>query len=238
MSEKFLIVIPTLNESENILKIYKKIRKTYKLASLLFIDDNSSDGSQNIIINLRKKDRKVDYIFRHKKLGIGSAHKLGIKFAKNKNYRFICTMDCDGTHDPTYIRSMFKLIKSCEIVITNRFIIKDALFGWGLKRIIITKFRYYLVRVLLNSKLDGSGGFRLYDLKKIKLNDIFKAKDNNYSFFWESIFLLEKKYHIAEIPIRLHARMLGSSKMQFKDVIDGFKLLLKVFIKHRLRIFL
>ena len=56
MSEKFLIVIPTLNEYENILKIYKKIRKTYKLASLLFIDDNSSDGSQNIIINLRKKD--------------------------------------------------------------------------------------------------------------------------------------------------------------------------------------
>ena len=237
MREKFLIVIPTLNEFENISKIYKKIKKTNKLANLLFIDDNSSDGSQSVIIDLCKKDKRVDYIFRHKKLGIGSAHKLGIRFAKSKNYRFICTMDCDGTHDPAYIKSMFKLIKSSEIVITNRFIIKDALSGWGLKRIIITKLRYHLINILLNSKLDGSGGFRLYDLKKIKLNHIFKAKDNNYSFFWESIFLLEKKYNITEIPIRLHARIIGSSKMKFKDVIDGFTLLLKIFIKYRLKFF-
>ncbi len=238
MSEKFLLVIPTLNEFENIPKIYKKIKKTNKSANILFIDDNSIDGSRNIIIDLCKKDKKVGYIFRHKKLGIGSAHKLGIKFAKKKNYRFICTMDCDGSHDPIYISSMFKLIKSSEIVITNRFMIKNALSGWELKRIIITKLRYYLIRILLNSKLDGSGGFRLYDLKKIRLNDIFAAKDINYSFFWVSIFLLEKKYNITEIPIKLQARSIGSSKMKFKDITDGFFLLLKVFIKYRLKIFL
>ncbi len=238
MGKKFLLVIPTLNEFENIPKIYKKIKKTNKLANILFIDDNSIDGSKNIIIDLSKKDKKVKYIFRNKKLGIGSAHKLGIKFAKKKNYRYICTMDCDGSHDPIYINSMFKLIKSSEIVITNRFIIKNALFGWELKRIIITKLRYYLIRVLLNSKLDGSGGFRLYDLKKIRLKDIIEAKDSNYSFFWVSIFLLEKKYNISEIPIKLQARSIGSSKMKLKDIIDGFLILLKVFIKHRLKIFL
>ena len=237
MNKKFLIVIPTLNECDNIIRIYKKIKKTNNRANLLFIDDNSSDGSQSIIINLCKKDKKIDYIFRHKKLGIGSAHKLGIKFARNKNYRFICTMDCDGTHDPVYIRSMFKLIRSSEIVITNRFLIKNALSGWKLRRIIITKLRYYLIRIFLNSKLDGSGGFRLYDLKKIKLNDILEASDDNYSFFWESIFLLEKKYKITEIPIKLQARVTGSSKMETKDIFDGFILLLKIFIKHRLRIF-
>ena len=234
MQGKILIIVPTLNEYGNIQKIYKKIKKSNKLANLLFIDDNSTDGSKNVISYLNKKDKKVNYIFRHKKLGIGSAHKLGIKFAKKKNYRFVCTMDCDGTHDPKYIKSMFKLIESSSIVITNRFLIKNSLNGWELKRIVISKLRYYLVRLLLNSKLDGSGGFRLYDLKKVKLDDIFKAKDNNYSFFWESAFLLEKKYTIKEIPIKLPIRSLGLSKMKFEDIINGLIYLLKIFIKHRL----
>jgi len=79
---RFLIVIPTLNEYQNIGAIYKKIVKLYKKANILFIDDNSSDGSKEEILNLRKKNSKVNYIFRKKRLGIGSAHKLGIKIAK------------------------------------------------------------------------------------------------------------------------------------------------------------
>ena len=235
MNEKFLLIIPTLNEYRNISKIYKKIKKKYKLANILFIDDNSIDGSKDEITNLCKRDKKVDCIFRNKKLGIGSAHKLGIKFAKKKKYQFVCTIDCDGSHDPMYIASMFKLIKDKDIVITNRFLIKDALNDWELKRIIVTKLRYYLVRALLNSELDGSGGFRLYDLKKVKLKDIFEAKDNNYSFFWESTFLLEKKYNISEIPIKLPTRSVGSSKMRFKDIANGFIYLLIIFIKHRIK---
>ena len=129
---------------------------------------------------------------------------------------------------------MFKLIKDYNLIITNRFLIKDALNNWELKRIIITKLRYYLVKFLLNSKLDGSGGFRLYDLKKIKLKDIFQAKNNDYSFLWESIFLLEKKYNISEIPITLPTRSIGSSKMRFKDIVNGFIYLLLIFIKHRI----
>ena len=81
---RFLIVIPTLNEHKNIGTIYKKIVNLYKKANILFIDDNSDDGSKNEILDLKKKDKRVNYIFRKKKLGIGSAHKLGIKIAKKK----------------------------------------------------------------------------------------------------------------------------------------------------------
>ena len=106
MKSKTLIVIPTLNEFGNIQKIYKKIQTLSKKINILFIDDNSIDGSKKIIINLKIKNKKVNYIFRDKKLGIGSAHKVGIKFAKKKNYRYVCTMDCDGTHDPKHIKKM------------------------------------------------------------------------------------------------------------------------------------
>jgi dolichol-phosphate mannosyltransferase len=232
---KFLIVIPTLNEHQNIGIIYKKIVNLYKKANILFIDDNSNDGSKKEIIDLRKKDKKVNYIFRKKKLGIGSAHKLGIKIAKKNNYQYVCTIDCDGTHDPKSIKTMFKYIKKYNLIMTTRFKYKNSLKDWPLKRIIITKMRYYIVRFILGTKFDSSGGFRLYDLNKIKLKDIFLAKDNNYNFLWESAFILDfKKYKITEIPIILKKRSLGSSKMILNDFIYGIFYLLKIFVIFKL----
>ena len=235
MNSKVLLVIPTLNEFGNIQKIYKKIQSSNKKINILFIDDNSTDGSKKIIINLKKRNKKVNYIFRNKKLGIGSAHKDGIKLAKKKNYRYVCTMDCDGTHDPRHIKKMLDKIKNSDLVISNRFLKKNSLKGWDLKRIIITKLRYYLVWILLGTKLDGSGGFRLYDLKKVKLKDILEIKDNNYNFFWQSAFIFEhKKYKVSEIPIDLPNRVIGSSKMRLKDIISGVLNLIKFFIKYKI----
>ena len=232
---RFLIVIPTLNEYQNIGTIYKKIVKLYKKANILFIDDNSSDGSKEEILNLRKKNRKVNYIFRKKKLGIGSAHKLGIRLAKKYNYQYVCTMDCDGTHEPKSIKTMFKYIKKYNLILTTRFKYKNSLKGWPFIRIVITNMRYFLIRLVLGSKFDSSGGFRLFDLNKIKLKDILLAKDNNYNFLWESTFILElKKYKITEIPIILHSRVIGSSKMRFKDIFYGLIYLLKIYIIFKL----
>jgi len=232
---KFLIIIPTLNEHRNIGIIYKKIIKLYKKANILFIDDNSNDDSKHEILDLRKENKKVNYIFRKKKLGIGSAHKLGIKIAKKNNYQYVCTMDCDGTHDPKTIKIMFKNIKRYNLIMTTRFKYKNSISGWPLKRIFITKMRYYLVSIILGTKFDSSGGFRLYDLKKIKIRDIFLAKDNNYNFFWESAFILElKKYKITEIPIILPNRTLGSSKMRLTDIFYGIFYLLKIFLVYKL----
>ena len=234
MKNKLLLVIPTLNEFGNIQKIYKKIQNTNKKISILFIDDNSLDGSKKIIINLKSKNKKVNYIFRKKKLGIGSAHKAGIKFALKKRYNYVCTMDCDGTHDPRHIKKMLNKIKNSDLVISNRFLKKNSLKGWDFKKIAITKLRYYLVWLLLGTKLDGSGGFRLYDLNKVKAKDIFETKDNNYNFFWQSAFLLEyKKYKISEIPIDLPNRVIGSSKMKFSDILSGLLNLLKYYFKYR-----
>ena len=82
---KKLVIVPTLNERKNILNLYNKINKTNMNFDILFIDDNSIDGSQEIIKKLAKKSKKVKYIFRPKKMGIGSAHKDAFKWAyKNK----------------------------------------------------------------------------------------------------------------------------------------------------------
>ena len=230
--KKILIIIPTLNEKGNISVILKKIKKYNSKVSILFVDDNSYDGTLIEIKSYQKKNKRIYLLLRKKKRGVGSAHKDGLKWGYKKNFDYICTLDCDGTHDPKDISKMLKLIKKCDLVNTNRFLNKNALANWKLDRIVLTKLRYFLVKIFLKTNLDSSGGFRLYDKSKINLKDILSAKDNHYNFFWESLFLLEKKYTIKEIPIILPKRSLGKSKMKIKDVLYGFFYLIKVFIKN------
>jgi len=230
--KKILIIIPTLNEKGNISVILKKIKKYNSKVSILFVDDNSYDGTLIEIKSYQKKNKRIYLLLRKKKRGVGSAHKDGLKWGYKKNFDYICTLDCDGTHDPKDISKMLKLIKKCDLVNTNRFLNKNALANWKLDRIVLTKLRYFLVKIFLKTNLDSSGGFRLYDRSKINLKDILSAKDNHYNFFWESLFLLEKKYTIKEIPIILPKRSLGKSKMKIKDVLYGFFYLIKVFIKN------
>ena len=230
--KKILIIIPTLNEKGNISVILKKIKRYNSKVSILFVDDNSYDGTLIEIKSYQKKNKRIYLLLRKKKRGVGSAHKDGLKWGYKKNFDYICTLDCDGTHDPKDISKMLELIKKCDLVNTNRFLNKNALANWKLDRIVLTKLRYFLVKILLKTNLDSSGGFRLYDRSKINLKDILLAKDNHYNFFWESLFLLEKKYSIKEIPIILPKRSLGKSKMKIKDILYGFFYLIKVFIKN------
>ena len=118
---KICVIIPTLNEEKNIIKIFKKIKKTKIKLDILFIDDSSTDKTQLIIRNLKKKYSFVSYIFRKGKIGIGSAHRDGIKYAYKKKYDLLITMDADGTHNPKYFKTIIKNAKKFDYVITSRF---------------------------------------------------------------------------------------------------------------------
>ena len=83
---------------------------------------------------------------------------------------------------------------------------------------------------------DSSGAFRCYLTKKVKIKDILKAKNNSYSFFWESMFILSKKYQVNEIPIKLPGRLSGSSKMKFIDILKALFYLLKIFFQKNLAV--
>ena len=228
-----LIIIPTLNEKKNIKKLFFQIYKLKLKSDILFIDDNSTDGTREEIINFNKKFKNVKYIFRSKKLGIGSAHKDGLIYGYKKKYKKIITMDADGTHDPKYIKEIIKLSDQFDLINTNRFINQKSIRDWPLFRKILTTIRFYLINILLNFNYDSSNAFRCYSVKKIKISDILLAKNNSYAFFWESIFHLhKKKYSIKEISVNLPNRKLGSSKMKLQDIIYSLLYLFKYFIKN------
>ncbi len=89
-----------------------------------------------------------------------------------------------------------------------------------------------MISFLLNTPLDTSGAYRCYNAKKININDILSAKNNSYSFFWESGYIFFKKnYKIYEIPIKLPYRTIGSSKMRINDIAKALYYLLIFFLK-------
>ena len=228
-----LLIIPTLNERKNITTLFKKIRKIDQKIDILFVDDNSTDGTRQEILYLKKRNKSIYYIFRPRKLGIGSAHKDGLKFAYKKKYKIILTMDADGTHNPKYIKNLIKYSTKYDLISTNRFENKDSLIEWPVHRRFLTKIRFYLINILLNINYDSSGAYRCYNAKNIKLNDVLCAKNDGYSFFWESLYLLnKKKYSIKEIPIYLPYRKVGSSKMTMRDIIGSLFYLFKYSIKN------
>ena len=227
-----IIIVPILNEKENIDILFNKLTATNIVFDLLFIDDNSSDGSREVIKNLVKKNQNINCIFRPKRMGIGSAHKDGFVWSYKKNYKIIITMDSDGTHDPKYIKFMIEELKNFDMVITSRFLEKNSLQDWPLLRIFLTKLRHLTISLLLSMSYDSSGAFRCINCQKITLSDLILAKDDGYSYFWESVFILHrKKYRITQIPINLPFRIYGSSKMRMKDIFFSIYYLMIVFLK-------
>ncbi len=230
---KIIILIPVYNEKRNITNLFIKIRKFCKY-DILYINDNSTDGTTEEINKLKKKYKNIYHINRINKFGIGSAHKDGIKWCYKKKYKLIVTMDGDGTHNPKYINSLIKKNMYSDITITNRFLKKNSLKTWPLLRVIITNIRHILISLLLGIHYDASGAFRCINTDKVKLKSITSVEENDYSYFWKSIYFLNQKYKINEIPISLPSRELGYSKMKIKHIIYSLLTLLIFFFKEKI----
>ena len=115
---------------------------------------------------------------------------------------------------------------------TNRFLKKDSLSDWPLSRKIFTYTRFYLNKYLLNVNLDSSGAFRCYNFKRMNPKLIFFAKNNSYSFFWETIYIFTKeKCKIKDLKVVLPYRVTGTSKLRFRDWFHGLYYLFVVFFK-------
>ena len=227
-----VIIVPTLNEKKNIQILFEKLNSVNLKFDLLFVDDNSWDGSQEIIKNLIKNNQNVHCIFRSKKMGVGSAHKEALTWAYNRHYKTVITMDADGTHDPKYLKIMTKELENFDIVITNRFLEQNLLESWPLFRIFLTKARHLIISLFLSMSYDASGAFRCINCRTVTLSDLISVKNDGYEYFWESIFILhKKKYRIGQIPIHLPFRIYGSSKMIMKDILFSIYYLIIVFLK-------
>ena len=227
-----LVFIPTFNERENIELIYCEIKKLKLDIDLLFLDDNSPDGTGEVIDRLAREDSRVHTIHRAGKLGIGSAHQDGIRWAYQEGYHTLVTMDCDFTHLPEDIERFLKGLSDFDVVIGSRYMDAKSLSDWNLFRKTLTHAGHFLTKHLLRMPYDASGAFRAYRLDRIPhgLFDLVHSK--SYSFFFESLHVLSmNQFKILEVSIFLPKRTYGHSKMKIGDAVASLKLLWKTWLR-------
>lgn len=229
---KTLIMIPTYNEAENVATLYEQIAALHlPQTDILFIDDNSPDGTGRILDQLAQQHQGLSVLHRSGKLGIGSAHLHGITYAYEHQYRSLITMDADFTHSPSYIKYFIDAGRNYDIVISSRYIGKDSLQGWNILRKILTFAGHLVTTTLLRMSYDATGAFRLYNLAAIDSRAFGLIRSCGYSFFIESLYILNfNHYSIAEIPISLPARTYGHSKMKLKDITQSVKFIMNIFL--------
>ncbi|HER42886.1 MAG TPA: polyprenol monophosphomannose synthase, partial [Candidatus Eisenbacteria bacterium] len=136
---KALIVVPTYNEKENIENIIDAVLSQGEDIEILIVDDNSPDGTGEIVDRLAVRDQRVHVIHREGKLGLGSAYIAGFKWAlANTDARFIFEMDADFSHDPGAIPEFLEAAKDRDLVIGSRYLHGITVINWPLSRLILS----------------------------------------------------------------------------------------------------
>lgn len=228
-----LIFIPTYKERENVRLIVDGLRYNLGSIPILFCDDNSPDGTYDVIMELARADGNIDVICRPGKLGIGSAHKDGIREAARRGYRRLLTLDCDLTHQPSDC-ARFVSCQTGDVVIGSRFADPISLADWNWIRKALTKGGHLATRVLLRMPYDATGALRLYHLDRLGVDWVDQVQSDGYAFFFESLMVLQASdATIEELPIRLPKRTYGNSKMSISELLKSITMLLRLAMRQR-----
>jgi dolichol-phosphate mannosyltransferase len=228
--KKILVMIPTYNERDNVPKMCRELYGIGLSADVLFIDDNSPDGTGQLLDELSEKIPRIKVIHRSGKLGIGSAHLDGIQWAYSQGYSHLITMDCDFTHSPDNIPDLLRFSDDFDVVVGSRYMLKNSLSGWNFWRKCITRIGHLLTTRLLNIPYDATGAFRLYRIDRVPKELFGLVSSRGYSFFFETLTILNLNgYRIKEIPIALPARTYGHSKLRFEDMVHALVFMITIF---------
>ncbi|MBU2445558.1 MAG: polyprenol monophosphomannose synthase [Bacteroidetes bacterium] len=229
-----LIIIPTYNESENIAKIIPAILKYSKgEVDIAVVDDNSPDGTADVVRNFQKEHENIILINRLKKEGLGKAYVAGFEYALKNGYEFIFEMDADYSHDPKEINNFLKKIKDFDLVIGSRYVQGVRVLNWPLRRLFLSVFANLYTKIITGMPIyDATGGFKCFRRKVLESIDLRKIKSNGYAFQIEMNYKAFKKgFKITEMPIVFVDRIKGHSKMSRKIVWEAAWMVWKLRIK-------
>ena len=222
---KSLVCIPTYNEKENIEAITAAVLSvTDESTHVLVIDDNSPDGTGEIVRRLMTLNPRLQILSRAKKEGLGRAYIAGFKWGLDQGYDVIVEMDADFSHRPEDLVKILSAVATKDFAVGSRYVPGGRTVNWGLSRKIISRGGSLYTRLILGYPLaDWTGGFNAWKnhvLRKINLDQV---KSNGYSFQIELKYrALKNHLEGVEVPIVFEDRRVGKSKMSLKIVLEAF----------------
>ncbi len=219
-----LIAIPTYNERENIGALIEQVLANAPTTDLLIIDDNSPDGTGQLVDELAKNDPRIHVMHRAGKLGLGTAYVAGFRYAIANDYDLVFEMDADFSHDPRYLPHFFEAAQDADLVIGSRYIAGGGTPNWKPIRRFISGGGNRFARMMLGIPIhDCTGGYRCFRVSALRTLNLDAISAQGYAFQVELAYNMWKSgYRWRETPIIFEDRRVGKSKMSRKIFIEAF----------------
>ena len=222
-----VVMIPTYNEKENVAAIIEAVFSLPREFDVLIIDDNSPDGTADIVKDLQKKfTGRLHLLQRKGKLGLGTAYIAGFKWALQHGYSFVFEMDADFSHNPN---DLLKLYDACanqgaDVAVGSRYVTGVNVVNWPMGRVLMSFYASHYVRIVTGMPInDSTAGFVCYRREVLETLPLDDIRFKGYAFQIEMKFLAYKYgFKIVEVPIIFVNRVLGTSKMSSGIFSEGF----------------
>ena len=227
MPEKALVIIPTYNEQENIRAVVERVLATDPWLEILIVDDNSPDGTGNIVEEESALNARLHLMRRAGKMGLGTAYRDGFGWALERDYEYIFEMDADFSHDPAHLPLFLEAAQSADFVLGSRYLDGNVtVVNWPMRRLMLSYGANIYVRVVTGMKLwDATGGFKCFRRRVLAAIDLKDVRSNGYAFQIEMSFrAFRKGYKGVEIPIVFSDRTHGQSKMNKGIMVEAIRI--------------
>ena len=220
---KITVVIPTYNERENIEKLSALILSQDERIHILFVDDNSPDGTGEIADRLSVENSRVQVLHRAGKMGLGSAYREGFRVALKNNSDYIMEMDADFSHDPVMLPHFIEMMSRYDVVIGSRYANGVSVVNWPIRRLILSYCASVYTRLITGLRLsDCTGGFKCFKREVLEAIDLGSVTSDGYSFQIEMNYhCFERGFSIGELPIIFVDCHAGTSKMSKQIVREA-----------------
>lgn len=221
-----IIIIPTYNEKENIEAIIRAVFTLPKEFDILVIDDNSPDGTADIVKKLQAEFRdQLHLVERAGKLGLGTAYIAGFRWTLERDYEFIFEMDADFSHNPDDLLKLYAACvnKGADLAVGSRYYSGVNVVNWPMGRVLMSYFASKYVRIITGMKVkDATAGFVCYKREVLETIDLDNVRFKGYAFQVEMKYTAYcLGFNIKEVSIVFVNRMLGTSKMNSGIFAEG-----------------
>ncbi|MEP7384276.1 MAG: polyprenol monophosphomannose synthase [Gemmatimonadota bacterium] len=224
MSDRALVIVPTYNERENILRLIDAVLGQDARIDVLVVDDGSPDGTGELVDGRVATDTRVHVIHRAHKMGLGTAYLAGFRWALQHDYELIFEMDADFSHDPSHLPQFIESSGDADVVLGSRYREgKVTVVNWPMNRLLLSYGANIYARIVTGLPLyDATGGFKCFHRKVLESIDLSDVRSNGYAFQIEMSFRAWRKgFRIVEIPIVFVDRSEGESKMSKRIVREA-----------------
>jgi len=228
--KKPLVIIPTYDERENVKPISEAVLKHLPEAEILFVDDNSPDGTGDLLDGMARDNPRIHVLHREGKQGLGRAYIAGFKWSLARDYAYVFEMDADFSHDPAELPNFIAAAQEADLVLGSRYIGGIRVMNWPMGRLLISTGAGKFVRLVTGLPIhDPTGGFKCFRREVLEAIALDTITSNGYSFQIEMTHTAWMKgFRIREIPITFEDRRAGYSKMSTAIAKEAFFMVIKL----------